>query len=70
MRPCKYRIWNRTTKLWENHVGQWQGWSMNYEEFASGPGNFPVAIVEEADGRVVLPVADDVVFTDMLPDLG
>jgi hypothetical protein len=43
---------------------------MNYEEFASGPGNFPVAIVEESDGRVVLPVADDVVFTDMPPDLG
>lgn len=38
----------------------------NYEEFESGPGNYTVAIVELPDGRIVMPVADDIVFLDCI----
>lgn len=32
----------------------------------SGPGNYTVAIVELPDGRIVMPVADDIVFLDCI----
>lgn len=41
-------------------------WGTNYEEFESGPGNYTVAIVELPDGRIVMPVADDIVFLDCI----
>ena len=42
---------------------------MGYELFFdSGPGNYSVAIVELPDGRVVIPVADDIVFIDLVED--
>lgn len=44
--------------------GVFHDFSIDYEEFESGPGHYPVAIVELKDGRIVLPYADDIRFLD------
>lgn len=35
-------------------AGVFHGWGCEYEEFETGPGNYTVAIVEQADGIVTL----------------
>lgn len=40
------------------------GFGQHYEEFQTGPGNYPVAIVEWPDGEVSTPPADCVKFLD------
>lgn len=69
LRRCKGKC-----NIYEN--GKWSSlefdldyfheWGMNYEEFESGAGNYSVAIVELPDGRIVMPVADDIVFLDLI----
>lgn len=34
------------------YIGIFQGYSQDHVEFETGPGNFPVAIVEKPNGRV------------------
>jgi len=51
----------------EFDLGYFHEWGVNYEEFVdSGPGNYSVAIVELPDGRIVMPVADDIAFLDLI----
>ncbi|MFK3794763.1 hypothetical protein [Pseudomonas sp. NPDC088444] len=42
----------RRTGLEDSAEGKFHGWGVEYEEFESGPGNYTVAIVEMADGKV------------------
>ncbi len=44
--------------------GWFHGWGVNYEEFENGPGNYSVAIVEFADGKVETFVPAHIRFTD------
>lgn len=39
------------------YEGAFHGWSQEYEEFESGPGNYTVAVVELDTGEVILPEA-------------
>ena len=52
----------------EFELGYFHQWGINYEEFENGPGNYSVAIIELPDGRVVTPIADDIVFLDKIPE--
>lgn len=61
LRRCKSKCNNL-----EFDLGYFHEWGMNYEEFESGAGNYSIAIVELPDGRIVMPVADDIVFIDLL----
>ncbi len=72
LRRCKgkYNIYeNGKWNSMEFELGYFHEWGMNYEEFCdSGPGNYSVAIVELPDGRIVMPVADDIVFLDLITE--
>ncbi len=56
MRTCLY-------KLDEWKAGFFHQWSISYDEFESGPGQFAAAIVEDAEGRVHVIFAGDVDFS-------
>lgn len=62
-RKCKGRYW-KTGKYHEFELGYFHGWGSNYEEYENGAGNYSTAIVELPDGRVIMPVADDICFLD------
>ena len=62
MRRVKAIAWINQKNEWIE--GVFHGWSQNHEEFESGPGNFPVAIVEIASGKVHLCHAESVQFLD------
>ncbi|MED7670218.1 hypothetical protein GXB78_23720 [Pseudomonas moraviensis subsp. stanleyae] len=42
----------RRTGLKDAAEGRFHGWGVEYEEFENGPGNYSVAIVEMADGKI------------------
>lgn len=66
LRRCKGRYYFRSY-WYEFDLGYFHEWGMNYEEFGDiGVGNYSVAIVELPDGRIVMPVADDIVFIDLI----
>lgn len=67
MRKCKGRYWDSKGRNgWiEFEMGYFHQWGCNYEEFETGAGNFSTAIVELPDGKVVMPVADDIQFLDI-----
>jgi hypothetical protein len=54
------------TANWEN--GIFHQWSQSYEEFDSGPGHFPAAIVEGMDGECHVVYAGHVSFNPDHPD--
>lgn len=69
LRKCKGKYNIYENGKWHSHefeLGYFHQWGTNYEEFESGPGNYTVAIVELPDGRIVMPVADDIVFLDCI----
>lgn len=70
LRRCKGKCKiceNGKWSILEFELGYFHEWGVNYEEFVdSGPGNYSVAIVELPDGRIVMPVADDIVFLDLI----
>jgi len=50
-------------------IGFFHQWSINYEEFETGPGNYPVAIIEDAvDSQVHVVYAGHVSFSPDGPD--
>ena len=65
-RPCWFRIKHdspRATKKVEVESGTLHAWMQSYNEFESGPGHFPAAIVEsDRDGSVHVVSALDVCF--------
>lgn len=65
-RVCRGKYWtggsNGHYEEFEN--GIFHQWGSGYEEFENGAGNYSVAIVELPDGKVVLPSADDIRFTE------
>ena len=66
MRSCKGKYWSseyRNYKEFEN--GVFHQWGNNYEEFLDGVGNYSVAIVELPNGKVIMPCANDIQFTDI-----
>lgn len=70
LRRCKGKCNIYENGKWhsmEFELGYFHEWGMNYEEFGDvGVGNYSVAIVELPDGRIVMPVADDIVFLDLI----
>ena len=48
-RLCWYRIDKQSPWL----AGTWHMWGQNFVEFENGPGNYPIAIIEQADSSVV-----------------
>lgn len=65
MRKCKGKYYKRG-KFYDFEIGYFHQWGYNYEEFETGPGNFSVAIVELPDGKIIMPMADDIQFLDDL----
>lgn len=70
LRRCKGK-----TSVYENgkwheetfELGYFHGFGSNYEDFGdNGVGNYTVAVVELPDGRVVMPVADNITFIDRI----
>ncbi len=60
-RHCWFR--NRSTEKIKVEPGTLHAWMQSYEEFESGPGHFPAAIVEsDRDGAVHIVLASDVCF--------
>ena len=45
----------------EEH-GYFHAWSSSYEEFESGPGQYPVGIVEKPDGEIKVVYAGNIQF--------
>lgn len=64
MRKCRGQYYAGVNNWSQFELGYFHGWGCNYEEFESGPGNYSVAIVELPDGRIVLPLADNIQFLD------
>lgn len=60
-RRCKGRYYSNG-KYHDFELGYFHQWGSNYEEFENGAGNYSVAIVELPDGKVVMPVAEDITF--------
>jgi hypothetical protein len=57
----------RKCKFLEKHEileGIFHQWGCNYEEFENGAGNYTVGIVETIDGKIHMPMADDITFLD------
>lgn len=57
LRECEFYKWIKppTEKWrWESYPtkGFFHCWSVHYEEFETGPGNYAVGIVEDEEGRV------------------
>lgn len=63
IRKCKGRYWLKGD-YHEFELGYFHGWGSNYEEFENGAGNYSVAIVELPDGKVIMPVAEDITFLE------
>ncbi len=63
-RMCKgkYPVSGKPGCFEEFKIGQFHQWGSNYEEFENGAGNYSVAIVELPDGKVVMPMANDIQF--------
>lgn len=53
-RACWYRPDGRTGPI---RAGQWHCFCQDFMEFAAGPGNYPVAVVEDAETGAVYSVA-------------
>lgn len=56
-RHCEYFVRSKDPNLGIKPEGEWKkgifhGWSTDYEEFTTGPGLFPVAIIEDEEGGV------------------
>lgn len=60
LRPCNAKVYK--DGKYQNVFGWFHRWSESYEEFETGPGNFPVAIIELHDGQTVLCPAENVKF--------
>jgi hypothetical protein len=67
MRRCKAKYWDGKSWIWT--VGWFHMWAQFFEEFASGPGNYVAALVEEEDGQIRRCDADSVKF-DNNPPIG
>lgn len=58
---------------WYNHKDKWKGgklraWSTDHAEFESGPGNYPVAVVEDDETqRCVVVYAERISFATVPP---
>lgn len=50
--------------LWLTLGCTFYGWGIDFLEFESGPGNYSIGIVEDSDGNVFMPRADNIFFTD------
>lgn len=62
MRKCKGKYWESGMGWVEFELGYFHQWGCNYEEFENGAGNFSTAIVELPDGRIIMPMANDIQF--------
>ena len=65
LRKCKGSAHMYVNGKWEHQdfeLGYFHQWGVNYEELRDGVGNYTVAIVELPDGRVIMPVADEIIF--------
>jgi hypothetical protein len=67
MRRCKFtQIYENGKTLVKPKVVEcvFHGWSTSYEKFENRPAQYPVAIVEDKNGKVHIPYAGDVEFLD------
>lgn len=65
LRKCKGSAHMYVNGKWEHQdfeLGYFHQWGVNYEELRDGVGSYMVAIVELPDGRVIMPVADEIIF--------
>ena len=72
LRKCKGSARMYVDGKWERQdfeLGYFHQWGVNYEELMDGVGNYTVAIVELPDGRVIMPVADEIIFLSEESDI-
>ena len=53
-RACEFkrRWWDNGWKIGDWEPGKWHAWSTDHEEFESGPGLFPIGVVEDSTGCI------------------
>lgn len=44
---CWYREWSKPENKWIWFGGRLRAWSTDHEEFESGPGLYPVGVIED-----------------------
>lgn len=64
MKTIHDSLGRRLEGLDDDREAKFHGWGSAYEEFESGPGNYTVAIVEFADGKVDTVVPHLIRFLD------
>lgn len=67
LRKCKGKYNIYADGRWQTRefeLGYFHQWSVSYEEFETGPGNYSVAIVELPDGQIITPPADYITFLE------
>lgn len=63
MRPCKATYYDKGDMI--DIEGRFHRWATTYEEFESGPGLYPIALIEEPDGQMRECIATSVKFIDV-----
>lgn len=63
MRKCKGKYYKEGFFI-NFELGYFHHFGCNYEELEGGVGNYSVAIVELPNGKVVMPMPDDIQFID------
>lgn len=66
-RPCEFFVFSDKPNLGIKDEGEWKkgvfrSWSTDHEEYESGPGPFPAAIVEDEEGSIHVVYAEHVRF--------
>jgi hypothetical protein len=53
-RACEFkrRWWDNGWKIGDWEPGKWRAWGTDYEEFETGPGMYPVGVVEDSTGGI------------------
>lgn len=62
-RPCK-GVYFKGKEQVSFDDAEFHGWGNDYQEFETGPGNYTIAIIELADGRIITTTPELVEFTD------
>lgn len=67
---CWYRVFDSNTRTLSKWTGgRLRAWSTDHVEFESGPGHFPVGVVEDDKTlRIVVVNASDITFASIPPN--
>ena len=65
MRRCKVSMNVRKNGKWVTEtfeLGFFHCWGCSFEEFENGAGNYSIAIVELPNGKIIMPMPNEIEF--------